>query len=153
VKLLLRRFISNKKGVAEVIGSLIIILIVAIAGTVAYAYSISVMSASSSSFELRTEKYQDQLQERFQIIRVWSNNQDLINITVHNYGKTDLTIIALYLNGTAIEDYLSGLDSTIGTGQLLNVRFKTPFQIDSDSSLEILAISQRGGKTSVLYEN
>ena len=96
--------------------------------------------------------YSEQAQERFEILRAWSNNESRFNITVLNYGKTDLSIVAIYLNGTAVQQYLSGKDTTIGTGQLLTVEFTSPLTIQTSSWLEILAVSARGGKTTVLYE-
>jgi archaellum component FlaF (FlaF/FlaG flagellin family) len=135
-----------------VVGSLIIILIVTIAGVGVYAYSVNALSESSDNFSQKTTYYSEQVQERFEILRVWSDNQDAINVTIYNYGQTDLSINALYLNGTAVQHYQNGKDTTIGTGQLLNVEFTSPLSLQNGNSLEILAVSARGGKTTVLYE-
>ncbi len=149
--ILLKRLINCKKGVAEVIGSLIIILIVAVAGVVVYAYSLNVMSSSSSNFNLQSVQREQQAQERFQILRVWSN-QNQFNVTILNHGQTDLTVAAVYLNGTASTQYTGGKDTTIGVGQLVNVKFTSPITVQSGSTVQILAVSERGGKTTVLYE-
>jgi hypothetical protein len=128
------------------------ILIVTIAGVGVYAYSLNAISASSDNFSQKTAQYSEQVRERFEILRVWSNDQNLINITIFNYGQTDLSIAAVYLNGTAVQNYLSGKDTTIGTGQLLTVEFTSPLTIQHSSYMEILAVSARGGKTTVLHE-
>jgi hypothetical protein len=151
VGILLKRLKESRKGVAEVVGSLIIILIVAIAGVIVYAYSVDVIGTTSSRFSLQTAQNEELIQERFEIVRVWSN-QDIVNITVLNYGRTDLSIVSVYVNGTAVSIYDSGNSITIGPGQLVNVQFVSPLEIPVDSYLEILAISERGGKNTVLYQ-
>ncbi len=152
MKVLLKRLIHCRKAVAEVVGSLIIILIITIAGVGVYAYSLNVISASSDDFSSKTLQNSQQAQERFGILRVWSNNQDQIRLTILNYGQTDLSVSAVYLNGTAVQQYINGKDITIGTGQLVTVDFISPLPIQSGLSLQILAVSERGGKTTVLYE-
>ncbi len=149
---MLRRFLRCKRGVAEVIGSLVIILIVTIAGVGVYAYSLNAMSASSSNLNQKTNQLSELAQERFEIIRVWSNSQNHVNITVLNYGKTDLTIAAVYVNGTAVQQYISGRDKTVGTDKLVTVEFTSPLPVQAGSCLQILAVSERGGKNTVLYE-
>jgi len=151
VNILLKRLRDSKKGVAEVIGSLVIILIVAIAGTIVYAYSVNVIGSSSSNFNLQTTQNEELLQERFEIIKVWSN-QNQLNLTLFNYGQTDLSIVAVYINGTAVPQFTSGNTVKIGEGQLLNVKFTSPFFVQSGSCLEILAISARGGRNTVFYQ-
>lgn len=151
--MLLKRFLQCKKGVSEIIGSLIIILIVTIAGAGVYAYSLNAMSSSSDSLNQNSKIYTELAQERFEIIRVWSNNQQL-NITILNYGQIGLSINAVYVNGTIVDQYISGKDQTVGEGQLATIEFITPVTIpsDSESMLQILVASQRGGKHTVLYQ-
>ena len=110
------------------------------------------MSASSDDFSQKIAHYSEQTQERFEILRVWSNNQNRLNITILNYGQTDLEISAIYLNGTAVQHFISGKDATIGTSQLLTVDFTSPFTLQSSSCLQILAVSQQGGKATALYQ-
>ena len=151
MNVLLKRFRDSKKGVAEVVGSLIIILIVAIAGVVVYAYSVNVIGTTSSRFSIQTEQNEELIQERFEIVRIWSN-QDILNITVLNFGRTDLSIVSVYVNGTAASGYDNDNSIPIGPGQLVNVKFTSPFELQVDSCLQILAVSERGGKNTVLYQ-
>jgi hypothetical protein len=147
---MLKKFLHCKKGVAEVIGSLIIILIVTIAGVGVYAYSLNAIASSSNNLTQKTVQYSEQAQERFEIITVWSNNQN-IKLTILNYGQTDLSIAAVYVNGTAVQQYLSGRGTKIGTEQLLTVEFTSPLPIQN-ACIDILAVSERGGKNTVLYQ-
>jgi hypothetical protein len=151
MNILLKKLRESKTGVAEVIGSLIIILIVAIAGVIVYAYSVNVIGTTSSRFSIQTEQNEELIQERFEIVRTWSN-QDIINITVLNFGRTDLSIVSVYVNGTAVSSYDSDNSIPIGPGQLVNVKFASPFEIQVGSCLQILAVSERGGKNTVLYQ-
>lgn len=151
MKTLLKRLTRSKKGLSEIVASLMLILIVTIAGVIVYAYSVSVIGSSSSNFDLQTTQSEDLAKERFQIIRVWSNGQNQLNLTVLNYGKTDLTINAVYVNGTAVAQFVSGNGVAIGVDQLVNVKFTLPFTIQSGSLIEILAVSARGGKNTVIY--
>ncbi len=149
---MLRRFLRCRRGVAEVIGSLVIILIVTIAGVGVYAYSLNAMASSSNNLNQKTSQLSEQALERFEIIRVWSNDQNRVNITVLNYGQTDLHIAAVYVNGTAVQQYINGMDTTVGTDKLVTVEFTSPLSVQSASCLQILAVSERGGKDTVLYE-
>jgi hypothetical protein len=151
VNLLLKRLRESKKGIAEVIGSLIIILIVAIAGVVVYAYSVNVIDSSSSRLGLQTSQNEDLLKERFEIVQVWSN-QNQLNVTILNYGQIDLSISSIYVNGTAVSVFQSGNSVLTGTGEIVNVEFTSPLVIQSNSCLQILAVSERGGKNTILYQ-
>jgi hypothetical protein len=148
---MLKRLRENKKGVAEIIGSLVIVLIVAFAGTIVYAYSINVIGSSNSNLNLQTTQSEQLLQERFEIIREWSN-QNQLNLTIYNYGQTDLSLVAVYINGTAVQQFTSGNTIQIGEGQLVNIKFTSPITFQTGSNLEILAISARGGRNTVLYQ-
>jgi hypothetical protein len=148
---MLKKFVHCKKGIAEVIGSLIIILIVTIAGVGVYAYSLNAISSSSNNLTQKAMQYSEQAQERFEIIAIWSNNQN-IKLTILNYGQTDLSITAVYVNATAVIQYLNGRGTKIGTDQLITIEFTSPLSLQSNAFLDILAISERGGKNTVLYQ-
>lgn len=147
------RLLSNKRGVSEIIASLILILVVTAAGVVIYAYSVSAFSSSGSHFEQQTKLNTEQIRERFQVIRVWwdnSNNQ--LNLTILNYGQIDITVSAVYINGTAVQQFLSGQSVHVGVGELVYVKFVSPLPIQSGTVSEILVVTERGGKNSVSWK-
>lgn len=152
MKALLERLIRCNKGIAEIVGSLVLILIVTAAGVIVYAYSVNVMSSSSSNYDLQTTQSEQQAQERFEAVRVWLNSPNQLNLTILNYGKTDLTIDAVYINSTKVTQFTSGRAVTIGIGQLVNVKFTSPLAIQTGSSVEVLVVSQRGGKSTVFFK-
>ncbi len=143
-----KRLLRDKKGLAEIVGSLIIILIVVAAGVVVYSYSTGVIGSSSSNLNLQATTNEQQAQERFEIIRVWSNIKSQLNLTILNYGQIDLTIWSVFINGTIA----NVKPLTIGVGQLGNVLLTSPLKFQPGSDLSILAVSERGGKTSIVYQ-
>jgi len=141
----------NKRGVSEIIASLILILIVTSAGVVAYSYSIGAFSSFTSLFQLDTKQKEKQTQERFIIIAVW-NSSNQLNLTVLNYGQIDLTLDMVYVNWTSVASYLGGRNTTIGKGVLSQISFTSPVTIQSGSTYEIIVVSTRGSKNAINWK-
>jgi flagellin-like protein len=146
------RLLSNKRGVSEVIASLILILVVTAAGVVIYAYSVTAFSSSGSHFEQQTKLDQEQMRERFQVIRVWWDTSSQLNLTILNYGQIDITVSAVYINGTVVQQFLNGQSVRVGVGELVWVKFVSPLPIQSGTVSEILVVTERGGKNSVSWK-
>jgi hypothetical protein len=146
-----RSFLRDNRGVTEIIASLIILLIVSIAGVALYSYSMSAFSSSSSSFQQQIEQREEQARERFQITAVWWNTVNQLNLTVLNYGKTDLAIDAVYINRTPAS-ISSGRGATVGTGELVSVKLASSVLIQDGQTYEIIAVSERGSKNAVYWK-
>jgi flagellin-like protein len=146
------RLPHNTRGVSEIIASVILILIVSSAGIVAYSYSTGAFSSSTSFFQLDTNLKEQQAQERFAIIAVWSNLSYQLNLTVFNYGQTDLTIDTIYVNWTTVTNYSAGRGTTVGKGALIGVNFTSPISIQSGSIYEIIAVSTRGSENAINWK-
>lgn len=142
----------NKRGVSEIIASLMLVLIVTSAGVIAYSYSIGAFSSSTSLFQLNTNQKEKQTRERFAIIAVWSNSSNQLNLTVLNYGQIDLTIDTVYINWTSVASYLGGRSTTIGKGVLIQISFTSPVAIQSGSTYEIIVVSTRGSKNAINWK-
>jgi flagellin-like protein len=153
-----KKLLRNKKGVSEIVGSLLLILIITSAGVVVYAYSVNAFNTSSSSIQQQTRLDEEQTLERLHIIRVWfdsSSNQ--FNLTVLNYGEINWAINAVYINGTPVNPIqvtnLNGASvSFTAIDQLALLRFNSPIAISFGSVCEILVVTERGGKTSVSWK-
>lgn len=143
-----RNFVRDKRGVSEIIASVVLILIVSSAGIVAYSYSIGAFSSSTSLFQLDTNQKEKQAQERFAVVAVW-NSSNQLNLTVLNYGQIDLTIDAVYINWTSVASYLGGRSTTIGKGVLIQISFTSPVTIQSGSTYEIIVVSTRGSTDAI----
>jgi flagellin-like protein len=151
VNITLTKLRTSKKGLSEVIGSLILIMIVSISGVIVYAYSVNIIGTSSTDFSIRTVQNEELLKEKFQILRVWMH-QNQMNLTILNWGQTDFTTAAVYVNGLAVIQFTSKNSVTIGPGELANVEFTLPFTAQLGSNLEVLVVSDRGGKNSAVYQ-
>jgi flagellin-like protein len=145
-------FVRNRRGVSEIIASLILVLIVTSAGVVVYSYSIGAFSSSTSLFQLNTNQEEMQAQERFAIIAVWSNLPNQLNLTILNYGQIGLTIAAVYFNWISVTNYLAGRMTTIGKGALVQVSFTPPVTIQHGSKYEITAVSTRGSENAINWQ-
>jgi flagellin-like protein len=142
----------DRRGVSEIIASLILVLIVTAAGTVAYSMSLSSFSQSSSLFQLQTGQREEQARERFLIIRVRNTMMvDQLNLTIFNYGEIEVTIDSAYVEGTKVID-LTGKGVIVGKEQLTTVQFISPVSIQSGVTYEILVVSSRGGKNAVFWK-
>jgi flagellin-like protein len=150
VNITLTKLRASKRGLSEIIGSLILIMIISISGVIVYAYSVNIIGTSSTNFNIRTVQNEELLKEKFQILRVWMH-QNQMNLTILNWGQTDFTTAAVYINGLAVTQFTK-YSVTIGPGELANVEFTLPFTAQSGSSLEVLVVSDRGGKNSVIYQ-
>lgn len=125
------------------------ILIVSIAGTALYVYSTSSLSSSGSSFQLETAQKEERARERLLITTVWWNvTADYLNITVLNYGKIELAIDSVYIDGTHVSAsaYTDGRGETVAKGSLVSVKFTSPVSIVDDQTYEIIAVTERGSR-------
>jgi flagellin-like protein len=142
----------DRRGVSEIIASLILVLIVTAAGTVAYSMSLSSFSQSSSLFRLQTGQREEQARERFSIIGVRNTTMvNQLNLTIFNYGEIEVTIDSAYVEGTKVID-LIGKGVIVGKEQLTTVQFISPVSIRSGVTYEILVVSSRGGKNAVFWK-
>jgi len=148
----LNHFLKDKRGVSEIVGSLVLILIVSIGGALLYSLSLQSFSSAGSLYGLDTGNREDQARERFLIISVHNTTTvNQVNLTVLNYGEIDVTISAAYIQGTNAT-YLNGNGISVGVGQLVTIQFISTVPIQSQSTYEILVVSTRGGTNAVFWE-
>ena len=148
-----RSFFHDKRGVSEIVASLIIVLIVTVAGAGLYAYSLNAFSSSGSSFLLQTSEREERARERLLITTVWWNvTNDYMNVTVLNYGKIELAIDAVYIDGTQVSAYTSGKGETVAKGSIVSVKFTSSVSILDGQTYEIIAVSERGSKNVVYWK-
>jgi len=153
MKKMSRSIFHDKQGVSEIIASLIILLIVSVAGSGLYAYSLNAFSSSGSSFLLETSGREERARERLLITTVWWNvTTDYMNITVLNYGKIELAIDAVYIDGTQVSVYASGKGDTMAKESIVCVKFTSPVSIADGQTYEIIVISERGSRDVVCWK-
>ena len=88
------------------------------------------------------------------IIAVWWDTVDKLNLTVLNYGKIELAIDAVYIDGTQVSPsaYTDGKGVILVKENMISVKFTLPVSIVSDQSYEIVVVSERGSKDAVYWE-
>jgi len=131
------------------------VLIVSVLGAGLYAYSLTAFSSSASSFLLQSTGREDRARERILITTVWWNvTSDYLNVTILNFGKIEIVIDALYIQGQQVSPaaYLGGKGETLARGLLVSVKFTTPISIVDGQTYEIAAVTERGSRDVVDWE-
>jgi len=147
-----RSLLRDRRGVSEVVASLIMILIVSIVGAALYSSSVNTFGSSSSSFLVQTKRREELARERFSIIAVWWDNNNQLNLTILNYGRIDLAIDAVYIDGTAVTSFISGRGTTMIRKDIVSVKFNSPFTIQDGQTYELVAASERGSRDVVYWK-
>ena len=152
VKKMVRSLLRDRRGVSEVVASLIMILIVSIVGAAIYSNSVNMLGSSSSSFLVQMKRREESARERLAIVAVWWDNENQLNLTILNYGKIDLAIDAVYIDGTAVTTFVSGRGTTVTRKDIVSVRFNPPFTIQDGQTYELVAVSERGSRDVVYWK-
>ena len=139
--------IVKRRGVSEIISTIIIILIVSVAGSLLFTYSSGLFQRQQSKAISENKLSTDQAQERFIFTAVWWNgNDDLLNITVYNYGNLDIEITDIYVDGVRVQTYFFGRNEEILTEKYLRVAFTSPVTIIDGETYTINIVSSNGVK-------
>ena len=147
-----RSIFNDNRGVSEIVASLVILLIVSVAGAALYSYSLSAFSSSNDSFQLQIDQREEQDQERFSIIAVWWDKANQLNVTILNYGEIDLAIDVVYVDGTQVTTYTSGDGETMAKGSIVSVKFTSPVPILDGQTFEIIVVSERGSRNAISWK-
>jgi flagellin-like protein len=105
--------LSNKKGVSEIVATVLMIMIVTLIGFTVLLYGMGYFSGTTSARDQANAITIAGLEERFIIVDsnfIRSGGNTIVAVTVYNYGQTNVDITAIYLNSTAS---LSNIASTV----------------------------------------
>ncbi len=139
--------IVKRRGVSEIISTIIIILIVSVAGSLLFTYSSEVFQRQQDRAIRENKLSVDQAQELFRFTAVWwDGNDDLLNITVYNYGMLDIDISDIYIDGVRVQTYFFGRNELILTEKYLRVAFTSPVTIVAGETYSINIVSSNGVK-------
>jgi hypothetical protein len=141
----------DNRAVSEVVASLVILLIVSIAGTVLYSYSMNLFNSYWSSFGLQIKGREEQVLEKLTIIAIWWDRGNTLNLTVLNYGKIELSIDAIYING--IKALIKGGNGVvIVNNEKINIKITSPISILDEETYQVVAVSERGTRDEILWK-
>jgi archaellum component FlaF (FlaF/FlaG flagellin family) len=145
--------IVKRRGVSEIISTIIIILIVSIAGSLLFTYSSGLFQGQQDKALKENKLSTDQVQERYKLTTVWWNgNDNLLNITVYNYGTLDIEISDIYINGVRVQIYFFGRNEVIISEKYLRVAFASPVSIVYGETYSFNIVSSNGVKKIANWE-
>lgn len=143
----------RRRGVSEIIASLLVLMIVSVLGTILYTYSLNISQLQQDKLIRDTSLSTGKAQERFQVIGVWyRQSNDIMNLTVLNYGKQELFVSDVYIDGVRVSNHISGFDVEIFSEDIGQIIFVTPSSLSSGIQHEIEIVSIRGVTLLHLWE-
>ena len=144
--------LGRSRAVSEVIASLILLLIVSVLGTFLYTYTLTATGLQQSALQGEVLREAERAQERFRVIAVWWSGADLLNLTVLNYGRIDIKIVDVYVNGERVASYQAGRGEEIYTSRWGRISFTLPVPIVDGGLYEIVVVSERGVSRAYSWE-
>jgi flagellin-like protein len=143
----------KRRGVSEIIATIILIMIVSIAGTLLFAYSSTYIQNLNDQYQENNDLTIGTAQERFTITTVWwSGSDDFLNITVYNFGQNDIKITDIYIDGVQVSTYAFGRDTLILTEKILQLGVTSPVTITDGAEYRVTIVSERGVSEIVYWE-
>ena len=136
---------KRHRAVSEVISSLIILLIVSVSGTFLYSNALTAMGNQENFLRRDLRIGMGKAQERIRIVSAFGSvSLDTLNITFLNYGKLDVKIIDIYVEGVRVTSYISGRGNEVLTLDLGTVSFASPMPFVGDANYDLVIVSERG---------
>ncbi len=137
--------LNRERAVSEVVASLMLLLIISVLGTSLYSYTLTATGFQQNTLKGEVQRDAERAQERFRVIAVWwSGSGDFLKLTVLNYGKRDIKIVDIYVNGERATVFHSGRGEEIFTSRWKRISFNSPVPVSADMLYEIVVVSQRG---------
>jgi hypothetical protein len=114
-------------------------------GTFLYNYTLTTMGYQQNVLQGEIKLATDKAQERLNVIAIlWGDSGNELNLTVFNFGKCDIKIVDVYVNGERVTSYLSGRGEKINIHKIMRVSFISPVLISPETLYEIIIITERG---------
>jgi DUF971 family protein len=145
--------LHGRRAVSEVLASLTLLLVVVSVATIFYSYSLTTMDSQRIALSSKVQAESDQAQERFRIISLlWSGTGDSLSVVVLNYGKLDIKITDVYVQGRKVVSYSEGHNEAIYTSEWGRIGFISPAPISTGSEYELVIVSERGVSHAYVWE-
>ncbi|MFC1803146.1 hypothetical protein ACFL0D_04165 [Thermoproteota archaeon] len=88
----------KRRAIGEIIAALILILIASLAGVLLFTTSVRTSNVQGKILRTQIQTESESAQERFQVLNA-VNEGNTFKIWVYNYGKVDVEIVDVYING------------------------------------------------------
>jgi heme/copper-type cytochrome/quinol oxidase subunit 2 len=155
----MRKTYQNKKGLSTIISTILMIIVVMVGMTILFAY----VTVYANNYQTGTG---GSILESSTIEDAWITSPHTVQLTVYNTGtatnlgtNVDLTVAAVYVNGTALTTISStgvstnniNFDWSIPAGYHISVNgyYSTGFQ--SGQTYEFKIVTERGSNFEVQY--
>lgn len=97
---------KSRKGVSEIVATVLMILIVTTIGFGVVSLSMNYFSGVSSARDVANKINIDAIRENFIIVNTLIDTASSnVSVWVYNYGETNLRMTAMYLNGTQLANF------------------------------------------------
>jgi hypothetical protein len=133
-----------RRGVSEIVSSLIVLLIVSIMGVSLYNYSYALSWEKTQYYIDEVEFDIRQSKEKFKIISVIKLPSNQLNVTYFNFGSIEISVSAAYIDEIQVTEYQEGLGINISSFHLGYIIFTSPIAIQSDQSIDVILVTKRG---------
>jgi len=141
--------LSSRKGVSEIVAVILMILIVTTIGFGIFLYSLGYFSNITSAYVESSKLDSDAVREKFVVTDVLftvSPGSTTVRVALYNYGQTNLRVVALYVNGSALGSLVAESIPPYGWGYATGVLER---EIPSDAPQLVRVVSKLGN----YYEN
>lgn len=135
--------IERRKAIGEVVAALVLIFIASIAGILLFTISLRSSSAQANNLSGQLVDEGNSAMERFRVLHVVKSG-DTLTLWVYNYGKIDIEIVDVYVNGVRTDFYSIG-GGSVDMGGLEKFSFTLPSGV-SGPDYTVSLVSSRGGK-------
>jgi hypothetical protein len=133
-----------RRGVSEIVSSLIVLLIVSIMGVSLYNYSYALSWEKTQYYIDEVDFDIKQSKEKIKIISVIKLPSNKLNVTYFNYGSIAVSVSAVYVDDLPVIDYQMGLGNTIPNLYLGYITFTSPISILPNQSVNLILVTKRG---------
>jgi hypothetical protein len=140
----------SRAAVGEIMGALVLMLVVGVSGSFLYMISLQSTSAQRQQVVEEFVKDSESAQERFKIIAVGVEDTNNIFIMVLNYGKVDIKVNDVYVDGERVTNYFTGRNDVIETLEHQEILFEPPVELGK--VVEITVVSERGVRSAFVWE-
>ncbi len=136
---------KSKKGVSEVVASLVVLLIISILGTSIYNMSVTTMQKQRDAIKWTSNIESEKYMEKIRTLYVnWNSTGDELEIYFLNYGNIVINIADIYLNGFRVLNYIEGRNVPVQTSDIDTVKIELPITITTGELYEVIIVTGRG---------
>ena len=136
---------KSKKGVSEVVASLVVLLIISILGTSIYNMSVTTMQKQRDAIKWTSNIESEKHMEKIRTLYVnWNSTGDELEIYFLNYGNIVINIADIYLNGFRVLNYIEGRNVPVQTSDIDTIKIELPITITTGELYEVIIVTGRG---------